>query len=61
MDLYFWSLDYDWVSICKQLLAAAASLNIITLVAIVAGLILVKKWVKVTFEGERRWRCSLEG
>ena len=44
-----------------RLLAAAAGLNFITLVSISAGLFFVKKWIKETFEGERRWRCSVDG
>ena len=45
----------------KQLLAAAACLNMITLAAISAGLILVNKWIREYFIGERRWRCTKDG
>ena len=60
-SVLFWSEDYDWLSDCKHLIISAACLNAVTLGSILAALLIVKKWIKDTFEGERRWRCSVEG
>ena len=60
-SIYKWSLKYDWLSVCKHLLISAACLNAISLCSIFAALLIVKKWIKETFDGERRWRCSVEG
>ena len=55
------SKEYDWLSVSKHLLISAACLNVVTLGSILAALLIVKKWIKDTFESERRWRCSVEG
>ena len=54
-------MSYDWAHTSKQLLAGATALNFITLVTTSTGLFYVKKWIKESFEGERRWRCSKDG
>ena len=35
--------------------------NVLSFGMIVAGLILIYRWIKDSFEGFRRWRCSLDG
>ena len=59
--LFKWSQNYDSLRDLKKLLSLATCLNVISLIAILAGLFTVKKWIKDTFEGERRWRCSTDG
>ena len=59
--LYQWSGDYNSLGDFKKLLAVGTCLNLISLSAIFAGLLFVKKWMKDAFEGERRWRCSADG
>ena len=39
----------------------AAILNLISLIVILSGLIIVKKWIKDAFLGERKWRLSVDG
>ena len=56
-----WSQEYDWLSISKHLMIYSASFNFISLSAILAGLILIKNWIKDELDGQRRWRCSLDG
>ena len=59
--IFNWSLTYDWQSDSMQLLAESACLNVISLFVILAGLLIVKKWIEDEFIGERTWRCSVDG
>ena len=61
LSLYSWSLKYDWLTDSKHLLLTAACLNLVSLSAVLAGLIFVKRWINDEFLGERRWRCFKDG
>ena len=56
-----WSIDYDWFSKSKQLLIVAACFNTVSVGAILAGLFLIKQWIKEELQAERRWRCAVDG
>ena len=54
-------MQFDWLSISKHLLLVSAIYNFICLSAILAGLFLIKKWIKDELDdGQRRWRCSVD-
>ena len=45
----------------KQLLTSAACFNTVSLSATLAGLYLIKQWIKEELQAERRWRCAVDG
>ena len=56
-----WSEDYNWLRMIKNQVAVGLILNLISLAAILAGVIMVRKWIFSTFGRLRRWRCSVDG
>ena len=61
ISLYEWATNYDWQNASKQLLYIAISMNLVSLAVIVIGLIKIKKWIKESFDGHRRWHYSKDG
>ena len=61
VSLFYWCKKYDWLSDSRHILAASVCFNTVTLGAFIAGLFLVKKWIKNELHGQRRWRCSKDG
>ena len=48
-DLFMWAFEYDWVSDSRYLLIWATCLNVISLAAVLTGLIQINKCIKVNF------------
>ena len=59
--LFQWAKEYEWLRISQQLLICSSIFNFISLSAILAALFLIKKWIRDELDGQRRWRCSVDG
>lgn len=60
-SLYVWSIRQNWAKDCKQLLIMSASINFVSLGAILTGILKIKRWIKIEVQGGRKWRCSKDG
>ena len=54
-------VDFDWWNASKRLMLLATFFNLVSLAVILSGLVVIKKWIDVEFDGQRRWRCKLDG
>ena len=54
-------MAFDWLTILRKLCLAGTVLNILSLFWIVTGLIIIKRWIKETSEGLRKWRWLSDG
>ena len=61
VQLYNWSRRYDWLADTRQLCILTVCMDLVTIGVTISRLIFVKQWIGFAFQGDRKWRCSVDG